>query len=115
VPPVQLSSQAEIPIGKVDQDGGVRPAAIHIPQQLTKFGVDLRNVRDYFRQPNHRDVPRLHHQVASGEAHALAADTGTLKRRIMPAQCFHEQGAVGIARSFAGGNEESHGSTGSTR
>ncbi len=57
------------------------------------------------------DLSRVNQQVASGAAHLLAAyakevDGGTGSH--LPAQSFHQLGAIELARSLAGGDQDSH-------
>src|ERR1700731_679457 len=54
--PVQFAGQAQVEVGEVNQDGGVRLTACSFRDQVLESATDSRQVRQHFHQPNHRNL-----------------------------------------------------------
>ena len=109
--PVKLARQAEVPVGKVDEHGGVRFAGIHRAQQFAEFAPDFRQSGDDLSQADHRDVLGVHDQTTAGAAHAFAAHAEAVQRWLTFFQGGDQQRAVVFAGSFPGRDQQSHGNS----
>jgi len=74
-----------------------------------EFGVDLRQMADYFGQSYYGYAVGVDDGVASGFSHALAAKSKAVNdlpaARSFCAQGIQQRGSVHFSRSFAGGDQ----------
>ena len=111
---VQFARQAQVEVGKVDQHRRVGTAPLGLAHDLAKAAVDGGNVFDDLDDADFGDLARVDQQVATGAAHLLSAHPEELDAAIwraardLPAQGFHQFCAIEFARSFSGGDQNSH-------
>ncbi len=76
---MQFARQPKIEVGKVDQHRRVRTPPFRLGHDFAKQPEDARQMFDHFRQPHHRDLVGVDHQLASGLLHPLAAHAKKLQ------------------------------------
>ncbi len=100
--------EAEVPLGEVDEDGNIGTAAVDLAQQLLVLAENLRQVGDDLGKADDGDVLRADDSIEAGGAHAFAARAEEFDISLPASERLDHLGAVGVARSFAGREENPH-------
>src|ERR1700722_1436043 len=104
-----LAGDAPVEGGRIDDDGEIGLAAVGFADQMPEQPPDFRQMAEDFGDADDGEVFGVDDGVASGGAHAVGADAEEFERWVAAAQGFDELSAVHFTRSFAGGDENSHG------
>ena len=81
---------------------------VRLGDQPVEQTPDFRQMAEYFGDPDHGQIPRVHHGVASRGSHAVPARSKDFERRVAAAERPDELRAVHFAGGLSGGDENSH-------
>ena len=102
----ELAGEAEVDVGKVDEDGGGGTGNLDVADEAAELGVDVGSVAEDFGDAHVGDVFGADDAGLAGGLHELAAEAGEGGVREVVAEGVDELRAVEVSGGFAGGEEE---------
>lgn len=101
-----MFGEPEVDIGEVDEHGDIGPLALDGADQLAVLAIDERRVAQHLGDAHVRDIFGADDALLTGRLHLRAAETRELRVGELLPECGDDGCAVGVARGFAGGEED---------
>jgi hypothetical protein len=102
----EVLGEPEVHVGKVNQDGDVRPPAMDAADEFAVLRVDEGGMAQNLGDAHVGDVPGANDLALPLQGHLRAAQAGKRRRRKALAKCRNQVRAIDVSRGFTGGDKD---------